>query len=55
MVILASKKTLEQKIEQLRLQMYQAYNSGEGSGNVLRLSEELDTLLNQLNELERSQ
>jgi len=48
---LVTKKTLEQKIEQLRLQMYQAYNRGESQSSVLRISEELDMLLNQLNQL----
>ncbi|HLR02210.1 MAG TPA: aspartyl-phosphate phosphatase Spo0E family protein [Virgibacillus sp.] len=44
-------KTLEQQIEQLRLQMYQAYNQGKSGNKVLRISEELDALLNQLSEM----
>ncbi|HLQ71117.1 MAG TPA: aspartyl-phosphate phosphatase Spo0E family protein [Bacillota bacterium] len=51
---MVSQKTLEQKIEQLRQEMYQAYNTGESENNVLRISEELDMLLNQLQKLKGS-
>jgi len=52
---LVSDKKLEQKIEKLREEMYQAYNVGESKSNVLRISEELDMLLNKLQELNKSQ
>ncbi|MCP3028040.1 Spo0E family sporulation regulatory protein-aspartic acid phosphatase [Halobacillus sp. A5] len=42
---------LEEQIEQVRFLMYQTYNINPLDPNVLKISHELDQLLNQLNSI----
>lgn len=50
---MVSENALEQRIEQLRLLLYKAYNCAENENSVLQISEELDMLLNQLDKREK--
>lgn len=42
-------KEIEEEIEQLRIKMYQAYNERQDEDIILKLSTQLDRLLNKLN------
>ena len=46
-----SVKCLELKIERVRSEMYEAYNQSRDYETLLRISEELDGLLNKLEDL----
>lgn len=45
---------LEKKIEHIRQKMYEAYNNSEEYCEVVRISQELDDLLNQLDHLTKN-
>ncbi|OZU89421.1 hypothetical protein CIL03_06835 [Virgibacillus indicus] len=50
---MASRTSLEIQIEQLRKKMYKAYEANESYDYIIKISQELDTLLNKLDNLEK--
>ncbi|WP_143414458.1 aspartyl-phosphate phosphatase Spo0E family protein [Halobacillus massiliensis] len=44
---------VEAKIEELRMKMYEAYNQGMEYEEVIKISQELDHLLNQLDSMKK--
>ncbi|WP_249869550.1 aspartyl-phosphate phosphatase Spo0E family protein [Oceanobacillus saliphilus] len=45
---MAPRKSLEVQVEQLRNKMYEAYKNNESYDRIIKISQELDRLLNRL-------